>query len=124
MLVAREDHPRLTRLRSDKASVHTEDFPICASHSPKRIRRVGGSGVENTRLIAAQGGNELYGWLEFLDANATEVIGGIRLSQIGCIRLFRNSDATKDALTTYGRRTLRQENDARDRAALMLAMPA
>jgi hypothetical protein len=55
------------------------------------------------RDFAAESGatvNELYGRLEFLETSATEVIGGVMLSQIGCISLSRNIAATEDVLTT------------------------
>jgi hypothetical protein len=55
-----------------------------------------GFAAESTATV-----NELDGRLEFLATSAMEVIGGVTLSQIGCVSLSRNSDATKDALTTY-----------------------
>jgi hypothetical protein len=55
-----------------------------------------GFATESTAAV-----NELDGRLEFLERSATEVIGGVTLSQIGCVSLSRNSVATEDALTTY-----------------------
>jgi hypothetical protein len=45
--------------------------------------------------------NELYGRLEYLDTTVTEAIGRVTLSQIGCLSLSRNPNATRDAFTTY-----------------------